>query len=185
METMLLEDFIMEGVAFIPYYMPSYGESTKFLFEDGSFRVSTVSSRTFLQRIHRFFGMDNMAMKQKLGREIGRKNLIPLPFSRHWTLVPFKVRKPIGNQPAYGWVLSHSILEMKEESRIRTTLLLTGSHQLTVLQSFGSCQSQMRNVKLVEYYFHDLHQKMDRIFERRLRIYPMTNRHQNSTDTEL
>ncbi|OJF16291.1 MAG: hypothetical protein A6D91_09420 [Bacillaceae bacterium G1] len=152
-----VDQFVLSGVAFLPENVPEVGEQLHLLMEDGRVTTLSVHVNRFLRAIAFYFGTDVSALRHRYGPAIGRKQLIPLPFTGDWVMVPLKVRNPIGRQPVYGWFVAQHICRMEPAAPQQTRVELNGKHVVTVLHSFHFCQAQMRHVRLVRDYYAEIH----------------------------
>lgn len=155
----VMERFLLNGCAFIPDNGEGVGEQLNVLLQDGQCVTFNGRAQTFLERTVKHFGGDLVALRKIYGQVIGRKQHIPLPLAESFTLVPYKVRKPIGRQGAYGWLVAEHILSVQRKDRLRTAIYLTGSHEVTSLQSVESCRQQLRHVLLVRQHYGRLYRR--------------------------
>lgn len=152
-----VEQFVLQGVAFLPENQPGIGDQLRLLQEDGLTTALPVQVNRFLKGIAYYYGTDLTVMRQRYGQAIARKQLIPLPFTEDWILVPFKVRTPIGRQVVHGWFAAHQIRQMAAQAPQRTRLALAGGHDVTVHHSLNFCQMQLRHVTLVRHLYEEIH----------------------------
>lgn len=152
-----IERFIKEGCGFIPKNCSGVGERLILMFKNGETESIQTSVRTYLGHIVRFFGNDLVALRRVYGQVIGKRYQVPLPLTVEMTLVPYKVRRPIGRQGAYGWFIAEEICGLKRLSRVNTAIYLTGDHEVIALQSLESCEQRLRHVLLVKNHYTVLH----------------------------
>ncbi len=152
-----VEQFVLQGVAFLPENQPGIGDQLRLLQENGLSMILPVQVKRFLNGIAYYYGTDLTAMRQRYGQAIARKQLIPLPFTGDWVLVPFKVRNPIGRQVVHGWFVAHQIHQLEPLAPQRTRLLLAGGHEVSVYHSLNFCQLQLRHVRLVRHFYEEIH----------------------------
>lgn len=154
-----VERFVLDGCAFVPFNQEGVGDRLSILTVDAMQTRVNVSVDRFLEQTVRFFGSDPVALRKIYGQVIGRKQYIPLPLTPTFTLIPLKVRKPVGRQRAYGWFVAEKIRSVRKKTTISTTIYLYGNHEVTGLQSVESCEQQLRHVLLVQHHYAKLHQK--------------------------
>lgn len=152
-----VERFLSDGCAFVPFNCEGVGDQLTVMLANGEKVSLNLTVRTFLKRCVRYFGNDLTALRQVYGQVIGKRYQIPLPLSIQFTLVPFKVRKPVGVQGAYGWFVAEKIQGLKRQSRVRTVIHLVGNHRVNGQQSLESCEQQLRHVLLVKNHYTTLH----------------------------
>lgn len=152
-----VEQFVLQGVAFLPENQPGIGDQLRLLQENGLATALPVQVNRFLKGIAYYYGADLTVMRQRYGQAIARRQLIPLPFTGDWILVPFKVRIPVGRQVVHGWFVAHQIRQMAPLAPQRTRLVLEGGHDVLVHHSLNFCQMQMRHVTLVCHMYEEIH----------------------------
>lgn len=156
----VVERFLLSGSAFVPYNRDGVGDQLVVLMANGEKESISMRAQTFLQHLVRSYGSDLTALREIYGRAIGRKYFIPLPLAPQFTLVPFKVRKPIGRQGTQGWIVSERIQGLRRQTDNSSKLFLAGQHKVNVRQSLDSCQQQLRHVLLVQHHYHQLQQRV-------------------------
>lgn len=149
-------DFFHEGVAFYPSNEEGIGEMLRICKKDGETIFMKHSVQTYLRHLARHFGVDLTSLRQQIGQVLSKKQWLPLTFALHWTLMPVRVRIPIGQQPSYGWVVARAIEEVKEVEG-KLLLFLKGGHKLTILTSEGEFRRMLRNVQLAELHYEITH----------------------------
>lgn len=154
-----VERFLIDGSAFVPHNHEGVGDQLIVMLANGEKVQVRMKAQTFLEQVVRFFGSDLVALRKLYGQVIGRRYQVPLPLTAQFTLVPYKVRKPIGRQGAHGWFVAEQIRGLKRKSRVSTTIYLIGKYEITVLQSLESCEQQLRHVLLVQHHYAKLHRK--------------------------
>lgn len=147
-------DFFHQGVAFLPSNEPDVGDVLLVLGKNGEREVVRISARSYLQQLARLFGVNLTYLRERYGKVIGKKQMIPLPLAPNWTLIPIQVRIPIGKQQAHGWVVKQA-MERIDEGK---SMLLMGDHQVPLLHSHQDMRRILREAQLVELQFLLLHQ---------------------------
>ncbi len=166
MNWLAVEQFVARGQAFMPVNAEGKGDIVKLLFPGGQTYLLDVQARTFLKQILRFFGGDLLSLRKRYGQVIGKKQLIPLPLSRQWTLVPFNMRIPIGRQDRTGWVVAQYVHQIEELSPTVTDIHLE-QMKIRVYHSRTFCLQQMRSARLVQAEFEEIHRQPDECREQR------------------
>ncbi len=151
---MNMVDFFHQGVAFLPSNEPDIGDVLLVLGKNGEREVVHITARSYLQQLARLFGVDLAFLRERYGKVIGKKQMIPLPLAPNWTLIPLQVRIPIGKQQAHGWVVKQSIERIDEGKSI----LLKGDHQVPLLHSYQDMRRILREAQLVELQYQFFHQ---------------------------
>lgn len=159
-------DFFHEGVAFYPNNEAGIGEVLHICRKDGRTVLSHRSMRTYLSHLARHFGADIPSLRQQIGHVLSRRQHLPLAFASKWTLMPVRIRIPIGSQPSYGWVVARAIEEVVEEEG-RLILVLKGGHRIPILHSDSELRRLLRNVQLVELHYEITHRPPEWIHEGR------------------
>lgn len=154
----LVSQFLVDGCAFIPENVEGEGDRSFVLLKNGQRHGIDETAPWFLNRLVCFFGYDLTKLREIYARVTGRKYLLPLPLTSELTLLPLKVRVPIGNQAASGWFVAEHIRDMRSLNHIKTELRLNGGHEVTVLWSRESCEAMYRNAALAKAAWRKLHQ---------------------------
>lgn len=155
-----VDQFILNGVAFIPVNEAPYGDHVKLFQRDGQVHPIQSSVNSYLQAIIQLFGYDMATFRKQYGQATGRKQLIPFPLSHSCTLVPFKTRIPIGNQTTIGWVIAEEIVTLLPKSKTITTIKLRNQLLIDVFHDIHWCERQLRNVVLVQHRYRLIHDKL-------------------------
>lgn len=153
----LVEQFLEEGVAFLPHNEVGVGEGVRALLEDGRQEFWRVGVTGMLKALARYHAVDIKALRQRYGQMIGRAQMVPLPIAGDCLLIPFKARIPIGRQPSAGWVLVQHIRDIEELPGGCSLLRLSGGHRVKVWHSRKFCENQLRYADLVQYRYFQLH----------------------------
>jgi len=125
-----VERFLMDGSACIPRNCTDVGDQLMLLLTTGKREFVKMTVRTFLKQSVAYFGNDLAALRKIYGQVIGKRYQVPLPLTEQLTLVPFKVRKPIGQQGAHGWFVAEHIQGLKRRSKVSTTIDVDGGHDI-------------------------------------------------------
>lgn len=152
--------FISEGQAFIPVNAIGKGDVVQLIYMDGSTQLVDVQAETFLKHVLAYFGAELKPLRKRYGSAIGKKQLVPLPLSRNWTLIPFITREAIGRQSRTGWFVFSMIRRFQEIAPQETKLYLQ-DYSITILHSARFTRKQMLNAKLVEAEYERIHRSIE------------------------
>lgn len=147
-------DFFHQGVAFLPSNEPDRGDVLLVYGKNGECEVVSITARSYLQQLARLFGVDLTTLRERYGKVIGKKQMIPLPLALNWTLIPIQVRIPIGKQQAHGWIVKQAIERIDEGNSFE----LKGGHRVPLLHSYQDMRRILREAQLVELQYQILHQ---------------------------
>lgn len=147
-------DFLQQGVAFLPSNEAGYGDVLLVLGKNGERETLHLSARSYLQQLVRLFGIDLTSIRERYGKSIGKKQMVPLPLALHWTMIPLQVRVPIGKQQAHGWVVRQAIERIHNGAEIQ----LTGGHTISVYHTATDLRRVLREALIVEMHYQLLHQ---------------------------
>lgn len=156
MDWLTIEHFVSKGQAFLPVNAVGKGDIVQLIYQDGSTQLIDVQAQTFLKHVLSFFGTDLLSLRRRYGRVIGKKQLVPLPLSKQWTLVPFNTREAIGRQTRTGWIVFSKIQHLLEKNPHQTTIQLH-EYSVMIYHSERFTFEQLRNAKLVEVEFEQIH----------------------------
>ncbi len=160
MNEVWIDRFITDGVAFIPINAAPYGDHIQLLCRDGEIHHVNRTAVSFLQAVVQVFGVDLSTLRKQYGQAIGRKQLIPIPLSRAYTLVPFKTRMPIGNQVTTGWFVAEEIQSFLPDSKMTALIRLVNKQVIKVFHDEDWCLRQMRHVVLAQHRYQHLHSQL-------------------------
>lgn len=151
-----VERFLASGQAFVPINVESKGDAVQVLFKDGSVETLDMNCELFLAKLLAYFGTSVSANRNRYGKLVGRKQLVPIVLSYGITLVPFNVRVPIGKQTRVGWVIAKEITCFV--TKPHKTLIQLSKHEIRVLNSEKFCFEQLKNAKCIELYYGQIHE---------------------------
>lgn len=163
-------EFFQHGVAFLPSNEPGIGDVLLVYGKNGERDIVRLSVRGYLQQLVRFFGVDLITIRDRYGKVIGKKQMIPLPLAPEWTLLPIQVRSPIGKQQAHGWIVKQAIERINEGKSIQ----LKGGHVIPLLHSYEDMRRKLREAQLAEMHFQLLHQTPSWVKESKEKFLYMT-----------
>lgn len=157
MEWKQIENFLSFGQAFIPINADNRGDSVQLLFKDGSMELLDMKIGSFLGKVLYYFGTSISANRNRYGKLVGKKQLVPVVLTYGITLIPFNVREPIGNQTRIGWVIAREVLDFEKKSQHETTIQLN-NHDINVLHSEKFCFEQLKNARCIELCYGEIHE---------------------------
>lgn len=153
-----VDQFLMNGCAFIPENVEGQGDCLAILLLNGERSIIHKSASSFLREVVRSFGNDLAKLRQIYSRATGRKYHIPLPLTNLLTLVPLKTRVAIGKQTVFGWFVAEKIRDLIPLDHGRTEVQLGHAHAVPVLWSLETCEDQYRKAVLAKDTWKRLHQ---------------------------
>jgi hypothetical protein len=149
--------FLSSGQAFIPIYAANKGDSVQLLFKDGTIEILDMSCQSFLEKLLYYFGTSISANRNRYGKLVGRKQLVPIILSYGITLVPLNVRDQIGYQTRIGWFLAKEIVGFCKASQNNTFVQFT-QHEINVMHSEKFCFEQLKNARCIELCYGEIHE---------------------------
>ncbi len=152
-----IEKFVEQGSGFYPRNKEGRGEVLEILWQDGTISSTKIHASSYLKQIVQLFGGDLVNLRKLYGEVIGRKQMVPLPLTYNWVLVPFKMQNPIGRQESIGWFVAQDIVSFRTVGKLLTEIELKRGFHLTCYHSYQFCAQQMRSVTLVLVKFQQLH----------------------------
>lgn len=154
-----VEPFIQRGQAIIPVNKEGVGDIVRIVDLSGEEHDLAMQAQTFLKHVLAFFGADLTTLRRRYGQVVGKQKMVPLPLSRSFVLVPFNMRKPIGRQSRTGWVVSRRVKGVREVGDTLSELMLS-RYTLRVYHSRAFCLQQLRNARLVQLEYAELHARL-------------------------
>lgn len=148
---MKVEKMVEKGLAaFIPVYED--GNVTRIFTCDGQQILVRRTCRTVLKNLARFYGVDLVAVRERYGRSINKKQGVPIPMTTNLLLIPVKVRKnPLGeNDGTLGYVNFREIKEVTDGEGGKCHITFQCDKDLLVLVSRATMNEYMKNARLVE-----------------------------------
>ncbi|WP_077210421.1 competence protein ComK [Bacillus dakarensis] len=157
MEWKQIETFLSSGQAFVPVYQENVGDSVQVLFKDGSSELLEMRCESFLNKLLYYFGTSLAANRDRFGKLVGKKQLVPVVLSYGTILIPFHVRKPIGHQTPVGWVIAKEVQGFDPETKNETTVYLS-KHEMKALHTEKFCKEQLKNARYLELCYGEIHE---------------------------
>ncbi|USK87529.1 hypothetical protein [Peribacillus asahii] len=152
-----VEMFLSSGQAFIPVYAENKGDSVLMYLKDGSTEMLDIQCESFLAKLLYYFGTSVSANRNRYGKLVGKRNLVPIVLSYGMTLVPYTVREPIGRQTRTGWFLAKEISHFHKKSQHHTVVQLS-QHEVSVMHSEKFCFEQLKNARCIELCYGEIHE---------------------------
>ncbi|OEF96109.1 hypothetical protein [Desulfuribacillus alkaliarsenatis] len=155
MSSLLLLDKLS---AALPSYDTNGANITSTIWSDGTHKTHDQSLKNWLHEIKMHSPYNVNLLKTKTENFFARKQLLPIPLSPNCILIPFKVRRPIGeNDGAYGYIALDSI-ETIEEAAITSgaTIILKNSRNIIpVLTKYDKCKQHVAIANVVRNQYFD------------------------------
>jgi hypothetical protein len=152
-----VERFLSAGQAFVPVNAENKGDSVQLYFKDGSIELLDMQSDTFLSKLLYYFGTSVVANRNRYGKLVGKKQLVPIVLSYGITLIPYNVREPIGKQTRIGWFITKEISSFYKKSPHHTLVQLS-QHEIPVMHSEKFCFEQLKNARCIELCYGEIHE---------------------------
>lgn len=153
----IIKKFLSTGQGFIPINAKNKGDSVQIYFKDGSTELLDMQSESFLAHLLHYFGTSISANRNRYGKIVGKKQLVPIVLSYGMTLIPYNVREAIGNQSKIGWFIAKEISRFHRKSQHKTTVQLL-NHDVNVMHSEKFCNEQFKNAKYIELCYVEIHE---------------------------
>ncbi|HHU63358.1 MAG TPA: hypothetical protein GXZ32_04010 [Clostridiales bacterium] len=139
--------------AFVPRYVQDHGRVTVIIYGDGSRVKDKRTIRWLLKALAMNRGWDLKALRQRYGKLIGQRNLVPLPITPSLVLIPLKMIKPVvPGDGAMGYVNFLHISDVQGDGRY-TSVKLKSGHCLKVLQRPKSVHYSINRAGLIHREF--------------------------------
>ena len=98
MDWLLIEKFLSSGQAFVPINIKNEGDSVQLYYQNGTTEVLNMKSTLFLSKLLHYFGTSISANRNRYGKLVGRRQLVPLYFVL-WDYICSLYCKRIYKQP--------------------------------------------------------------------------------------
>ncbi|MGM9923198.1 MAG: hypothetical protein ACI35R_02970 [Bacillus sp. (in: firmicutes)] len=157
MDWKMVERFLTVGQAFVPVNENGKGDVTVLYVKDGTTEILDMRCEAFLSKLLSYFATSIAANRNRYGKLIGKKQLVPVVLSYGMTLVPYNVREPIGKQTRVGWVIAREILSFARKSPQETSIQLN-HHDIPVQHSEKFCFEQLKNARCIEMCYGEIHE---------------------------
>jgi len=131
--------------AILPKYEENGANTTDIFFEDGDKLNDKRKVKSVINAIAQFYQKDLLLIKGHASKTLSQKTMLPISIAPDLILVPFKVRKPIGqNDGAVGYIF-HSALLNLEKAPKGCILRLKGETQIKVFENLKTAQKRFEN----------------------------------------
>jgi hypothetical protein len=157
-----VQKFVAEGQVCLPVWTEPAGHATKLVFTDGSTAVLPVQAPAFCHDVARYFRTTLPALRSESASILSRKQLLPLPFSRGWVLVPFRVCIDAPSARNKSWLVARYILDIRKGSSAEMTEIQLHDTVVTVYHSPRFCAQQLQRAAYVE-------RLLDSVYEQRMK----------------
>lgn len=160
-----LEDVLDVGLAaLLPVYED--GNVTKLITSVGEQIIDVRTARTVLKNLARNFGVDLAATREKYGRLLNKRNIIPIPLAADLVLIPVKVREhPLGqNDGTLGYFNFCEIQRVEKSSGNSSTIILKCGVSIPTVVSETTVREYIKNARLVESFYMAKHFPKDKSF---------------------
>jgi hypothetical protein len=157
MNWLLIEKFLSSGQAFIPVNVKDQGDSVKLYYQDNSSEIIDMPCKLFLSKLLYYFGTSVSVNRNRYGKLVGKRQLVPIILSYGITLVPYIVREPIGKQTRIGWLVGKEISGFQRRTKHTTSVQLS-DHQIDVMHSEKFCIEQLKNARCIELCYGEIHE---------------------------
>ncbi|NLY43852.1 MAG: hypothetical protein GX066_07770 [Clostridiaceae bacterium] len=153
------ELFIIGIAAILPTYQLGIGDISTIIDNNGNEYLVASKVKTILNRLARIYALDLKQVRRKYSHVIRQKNIVPIPFSEHFILIPFKIRKPKAeNDGSLGYISLESIYkieEIKEENNV--FIILKSGKRIKCLVSYKTANRHIQNAHIVKNHYRELH----------------------------
>ena len=152
-----VERFLSIGQVFVPVNAVDKGDSVQLYFKDGSSELLDMKCESFLAKLLYYFGTSVSANRNRYGKLVGKKQLVPIVLSYGMTLIPYNVREPIGKQTRIGWFMAKEIVDFHKQTSYHTVVQLA-QHEIGVMHSEKFCFEQLKNARCIELCYGEIHE---------------------------
>ena len=129
--------------AILPRYEQDGANGTDILFEDGGRINHKRKLRSVLKELVGFYQKDLTLIRGHAAKTLGQKTMLPISIAPAITLVPFKVRKPIGKDDgAIGYVFESAVLKLERADQ-GTQIKLKGDFDIFVFENIKTAKRHM------------------------------------------
>jgi len=139
-------EWIDKGLcAVLPRYNADGLNGSDILFEDGSRCSHKRKVRAVLKEIAALYQKDMALIRRHATQALGQKSMLPVSITSGMTLVPFKVRKPIGKDDgAVGYVFESAVISL-EQAEQGSIIKLKGGFEIYVFEKIKTARRHMEN----------------------------------------
>ncbi|MGF7184528.1 hypothetical protein GGQ84_000612 [Desulfitispora alkaliphila] len=147
----------------IDYLRPVYCEDgsncTEIGLTDGKELMDKRKVKSVLKELAGVFALDLGRLKRRYGSIVGRKSSCPIPLAKDYTLVPMKMRQPLGKDDgALGYVVKSRIVEVEGEANECLITLKSGQQILVYQKRPGLLNLFYDSDKVEDFYLQQIGQ---------------------------
>ncbi|MDK2799525.1 MAG: hypothetical protein PWP27_1907 [Clostridiales bacterium] len=157
-----LEKVFREGVtAILPAYEMNVGNVTKIINKEGREYVEKKKVKTILAKLANMYAIDLTSLRRKYSPLIHQRNVIPIPICKNMVLIPFKMRKPIGeNDGSLGYIALEDIKTIHKINGSKYIEVITvNNQQIRCMVSYATACKHMKNAQIVKQHYLNMQLK--------------------------
>lgn len=133
--------------AILPRYEQDGSNGTDILFEDGSRINHKRKVRAVIKELASLYQKDLTLIREHAAKALGQKTMLPISITPGITLVPFKVRKPIGqNDGAIGYVFESAVVKLYKAEK-GSLIKLKGGFEVSVFENIKTANRHIENAE--------------------------------------
>lgn len=135
--------------AILPRYEKDGANGTDIFFEDGSRISHKRKVRSVIKELAGLYQKDLTLIREHAAKALVQKSMLPISIAPGITLVPFKVRKPIGqNDGAIGFLFESAVINLEKAER-GSVVKLKGGFEVPVFENIKTARRHMENADRV------------------------------------
>lgn len=183
-----LEQILLEGIeALIPLYRENIGDTSKIIKKDGTIYLENRKVKAVLNNLAKIYSIDLISVRRKYATVVNQRNILPIPFSKDITLIPFKMRVPIfPSDGSQGYINLESIKSINEiDSGKNVEICTVNNQKITCLTSLATANKRISYAKIVKYYYINLHSDSSRLPQQLESLYLNYNEPATKADVAL
>jgi len=149
---MMLERLVISGIsAVIPCYLKELGDITKIYDLKGDEYLDSRCIKSVIKKICYMYSVDAAALRFKCFKITGQKNIIPIPLSEEFILVPFKIREPmVKKDPVFGYFNYEMIDNIESGSGDKALLNLKNGLHFALCESLKTALKHLNNARVLK-----------------------------------
>jgi len=129
--------------AILPQYSQDGANGTDILFKDGDRINHKRKVRAVIKELAGLYQKDLTLTRDHAAKALGQKSMLPISITPGITLVPFKVRKPIGKDDgAIGYVFESAVVKIEKAER-GSLVKLKGGFEVYVFENIKTAKRHM------------------------------------------
>lgn len=131
--------------AILPLYDTDGANCTEILLEEGSRIKHKRKLKSVLIELAGLYQKDLSLLRKNAAKALGQKSMLPISISPGLTLVPFKIRKPVGKDDgAVGYVIESAVIGI-DDTENDVILKLKGGFRVIVFEKFKTAQRHLED----------------------------------------